>query len=79
MEEETIKRFLIFIKEEYEKTEEFEKRYYEKRDQINKKYKFSIDLNLHTPASHSNWSKKDKLNILFKNSIKSCSSYKNGT
>ena len=69
MEEETIKRFLIFIKEEYEKTEEFEKRYYEKRDQINKKYKFSIDLNLHTPASHSNWSKKDKLNILFKNSI----------
>ena len=40
MEEETIKRFLIFIKEEYEKTEEFEKRYYEKRDQINKKYKF---------------------------------------
>lgn len=69
MEEGTIKRFLIFIKEEYEKTEEFEKRYYEKRDQINKKYKFSIDLNLHTPASHSNWSKKDKLNILFKNSI----------
>lgn len=69
MEEETIKRFLIFIKEEYEKTEEFEKKYYEKRDQINKKYKFSIDLNLHTPASHSNWSKKDKLNILFKNSI----------
>lgn len=69
MEEETIKRFLIFIKEEYEKTEEFEKRYYEKRNQINKKYKFSIDLNLHTPASHSNWSKKDKLNILFKNSI----------
>ena len=69
MEEETIKRFLIFIKEEYEKTEEFEKRYYEKIDQINKKYKFSIDLNLHTPASHSNWSKKDKLNILFKNSI----------
>ena len=42
MEEETIKEFLIFIKERYEKTKEFEDKCIEKINKINSKYNLSI-------------------------------------
>ena len=69
MEEETIKEFLIFIKERYEKTKEFEDKCIQKINKINLNYNLSIDLNLHSARNQSNWTLKQKLNIMLKNDI----------
>ena len=67
--EETIKEFLIFIKKQYERTKEFEDKCIEKINKINSKYNLSIDLNLHSARNQSNWTLKQKLNIMLKNNI----------
>ena len=67
--EETIKDFLKFIKEKYEKTNEFENKCNEKINEINKKYNLLIDLNLISARNQSNWTSKQNLNMLFKNNI----------
>ncbi len=69
MEKDAMKELLGYIRYQYSTTKEFEEELKKRENEVWEKYRFSVNINLHAPLNNDLWSRKEKLNMLFKNDI----------